>query len=171
MGQQHPQGRCDNPAVSVTTTRLSLNDWPQWRAIRLQALAEAPAAFGSTLADWIDAPDDRWRTRIRDVPLNVIATLDNNAVGQVSATNNDSTRTAELISMWVSPTARGAGVGDALINTVISWAMSQGSIEVELSVKKSNAPARRLYERNKFSTAGPGDDHDEIRMTRTLSGT
>jgi ribosomal protein S18 acetylase RimI-like enzyme len=153
--------------VNVTIKRLEPDDWVYWRSIRLEALADAPDAFGSGLADWIDADDDRWRSRLRDVPLNVIAMLDDEPVGQVSAINTDLS-TAEMISMWVSPTARGAGVGDALIDTVISWSMSESVDTVELSVKASNGPARRLYERNEFSVAGTHDSDDEIRMIRTL---
>jgi ribosomal protein S18 acetylase RimI-like enzyme len=160
---------CDNRRVSVTTKILNPDDWPEWRSVRLDALSDAPAAFGSGLADWIDATDERWHSRIDDVPLNVIAALDNKLVGQVSAMSNDSAETIELISMWVSPTARGAGVGDALINVVTSWAASQGASIVELCVKASNVPARRLYERNEFLVDGAGVADDEIRMVRTLS--
>ena len=148
--------------------RLDADEWPEWRAARLDALADAPEAFGSTLVDWIDATDDRWRARIHDVPFNVIARRDDKPVGQVSATHNEPAATVELISMWVSPTVRGMGVGDALIEAVISWATSRQAHTVELSVKVSNKPARRLYERNEFSLAGAGAAADEVRMTRAL---
>lgn len=154
--------------MGVTTRTLSIDDWPEWRALRLEALADAPAAFGSGLADWIDASDERWRSRIRDVPLNVIAMLDGEPVGQVSAMNGSSAGTIELISMFVSSSARGAGVGDALIDAVIAWAVGQEASGVELSVKVSNLPARRLYERNEFLVCGVGDGADEVRMVRTL---
>jgi len=81
--------------------RLNPDDWQGWRSVRLEALADTPDAFGSTLADWIDATDGRWRARIHDVPFNVIARRDDKTVGQVSATNNEPATTVELISMWV----------------------------------------------------------------------
>lgn len=157
--------------MNVTTKTLNPDDWPEWRSVRLEALAESPAAFRSGLADWIDATADRWAARLRDVPLNVIALRDGTPVGQVSAMRSDPAATIELISMWVSPTARGAGVGDALIKVVTSWAASEEASTVELCVKESNNPARRLYERNGFSIAGAGAgaSNDEIRMIRALS--
>jgi len=40
------------------------DDWKLWRELKLAALAEAPYAFGSQLADWAAAPEDRWRERL-----------------------------------------------------------------------------------------------------------
>ena len=156
--------------MGVTTRALTVDDWSEWRSLRLKALADAPAAFGSGLSEWIDATDERWRSRLRDVPLNVIATLDNEPVGQVSAMNGSSAESVELISMWVAPNARGMGVGDALIDAVISWSAGQGASGVQLSVRTSNLPARHLYERNHFRLVdGIEDGEGEIRMVRKLA--
>jgi hypothetical protein len=58
---------------------LTPDDWPSWRELRLAALAEAPYAFGSRLADWQGDHDreQRWRDRL-GIPgsYNVIAVLD-----------------------------------------------------------------------------------------------
>jgi hypothetical protein len=58
---------------------LTPDDWPAWRELRLAALAEAPHAFGSRLADWQGDGDreQRWRDRL-GIPgsYNVIAVLD-----------------------------------------------------------------------------------------------
>src|SRR5262249_52010708 len=113
--------------MSVTIERLGAGDWGLWRSVRLQALADSPEAFGSTLAEWADASEDRWRARMQDVPLNLIARLDHDAVGQVSALLDAGTATAELISMWVGPTARGQGVGDALIDAVTAWSAREAA--------------------------------------------
>lgn len=45
---------------------LTPDHWPAWRELRLAALAEAPYAFGSRLADWQGDRDreQRWRDRL-----------------------------------------------------------------------------------------------------------
>lgn len=64
---------------------VSPDDWVLWRELRLTALRSAPEAFGSSLADWVDATEDAWRTRLNAVPFNVIAEDNGVAVGQASA--------------------------------------------------------------------------------------
>ena len=58
---------------------LTPDDWRVWRQLRLAALAEAPHAFGSRLADWQGEGDreERWRARL-GIPgsFNVVAVLD-----------------------------------------------------------------------------------------------
>ncbi len=155
--------------MGATTRVLSVDDWQHWRALRLAALADAPEAFGSGLADWADADDDRWRARLRDVPLNVVADLHGEPVGQVSALIADDSGSVELISMWVAPRARGTGVGDALIGAVAGWANDVGATRVALNVKEANRAARRLYERHRFVEDGAGSAADELRMVKLLA--
>ena len=146
--------------------RLRSCDWEAWRAVRLEALADAPADFGSTLAEWCDATPERWQARLRDVPFNVIAVRDDVGVGQVGATSKTAQGSVELISMWVSPTVRGCGVGDALVVAVTSWAATAGASLVTLRVKTSNERARRLYERHGFVSPGMADTDGDIHMGR-----
>lgn len=49
---------------------LAPEDWRLWRGLRLEALREAPYAFGSKLADWQGDGDtqERWRDRLATVP-------------------------------------------------------------------------------------------------------
>ena len=151
--------------------RVGEEDWPRWRTLRHRALAEAPDAFGSTLSEWQGNADleERWRGRLRDVPFNLIAGLDGGDVGQVSATALDEAGVPDLISLWVVPEARGAGVGDALVAAVVDWAEEQASTAVRLWVKAANAPAALLYERHGFLPTGAGAE-DEIELRRPLAG-
>ena len=81
---------------------LTPDDWPTWRELRLAALADAPYAFGSRLADWQGDGDraERWRARL-EMPgsYNVVAVLDGRPVGMITGVPGDEPGVAELISM------------------------------------------------------------------------
>lgn len=156
---------------AVEILALEADDWSTWRAVRLQALAEAPWAFGSKLEDWQGDGDTeaRWRSRFADVPYNAIAFIDGEPVGQVGALVHDTASTL-LISMWVSPSARGRGVGDSLIDAVIEWSSGRGANAVRLDVKTDNHRAISLYERQGFVIRRDIEPEDatEIVMSRNL---
>jgi ribosomal protein S18 acetylase RimI-like enzyme len=142
----------------------------------LEALREAPYAFGSTLAEWQGDGDTeaRWRARLTTVPGNFVAYLDGVAVGIVSGTAPDESGTIDLISMWVAPFARGRGAGDALVSAVIEWARTQSATQVGLAVVERNGAATALYRRHGFVDTGAIDcrtagDFSERRMTLDLS--
>jgi ribosomal protein S18 acetylase RimI-like enzyme len=135
---------------------LMPRDWGAWRRLRLAALAEAPYAFGSRLADWQGDGDreERWRARL-DIPgsFNVIAVLDGEPAGLASGVPSGE-GAAELISMWVSPAARGHGVGDHLVQAVSWWARQTGAEVLRLAVVPGNENAAALYRRNGFRLTG-----------------
>jgi GNAT superfamily N-acetyltransferase len=123
------------------------------RRVRLQALADAPAAFGSTYerelarttADW-----QRWlspgATFILDAdePRGLVA----------GARDQADPAIVRLMAMWVHPLLRGSAAADALVRSVLSWAAGEGAREVRLHVVRGNVRAVRCYERNGFSTTG-----------------
>jgi ribosomal protein S18 acetylase RimI-like enzyme len=145
----------------VTDLRvLGPEDWRLWRDLRLCALAEAPHAFGSRLADWQREGDreERWRARLSLAGShNVVALLDSEPVGMASGVPV-SDGVAELISMWVSPSGRGRGVGDALVHEVERWAVRTGARVLRLDVAEDNAAAQALYERHGFVFTGERGD-------------
>ncbi len=160
--------------------RLTADDWSDWRRLRREALREASDAFSASLAEWSGKGDTetRWRSRLDAVPVNFVADLDEVSVGMVSLTTVLD-HEAEVISMWVAPQARGLGVGDALIGSVLDVALDGGALTVSLNVMLNNKSAIALYERSGFVDAGwaTGPDHPrpERRMvfqagTTTTSG-
>lgn len=72
----------------------------------------------------------------------------------VSATSPDPDQTVELISMYVAPFARGQGVGDALIQSVIQWAKERRARRLILDVVDGNRHAIALYRRHGFADEG-----------------
>ncbi|WP_441247572.1 N-acetyltransferase family protein [Kitasatospora sp. McL0602] len=145
---------------------LRSDDWQLWRELRLTALAGAPYAFGSTLADWQGAGDreDRWRSRLEITgALDLVAVLDGTPVAMASGVPSDGDPVAaELISMWVAPQARGRGVGDGLITEIARWAAEEGYATLKLAVMPHNDAAIALYRRHGFTdTDEPGDLLDD----------
>ncbi|MEC3992139.1 GNAT family N-acetyltransferase [Actinacidiphila sp. DG2A-62] len=140
---------------------LGPDDWPVWRDLRLAALAEAPYAFGSTLAQWQGDGDreERWRNRLA-IPgsHNVVAAGPDGPVGMAGGVPGEQPDAAELISMWVSPAARGRGVGDLLIAEITRWAAQRGATVLRLSVMPDNRAAAALYERHGFADTGERGD-------------
>jgi putative acetyltransferase len=69
----------------------------------------------------------------------------------------------ELKSMRTAATARGKGVGTAMVRHLLDEARRRGSKRVLLETGSQDffAPARRLYERHGFSPRGPFADYVE----------
>jgi GNAT superfamily N-acetyltransferase len=158
----------DQPLFALR--RVTEEDWTLWRDVRLRALADAPDAFGSTLGYWQGDGDreERWRSRLADVPFNVVAIAGDSLIAQVSGTFADPQATVELISMWVDPAARGTGVGEALVAKVVEWARTSGAVALVLSVKTTNSHAASLYRRMGFAPTDEPADEGEARMQLTL---
>lgn len=151
-------------------------DWQALRDIRLEALHDAPAAFGSTYEREALRDEAHWRDRISRGGTFLAYLPDLGAsdpAGLIGSYREDPV-TVELVSMYVRPRARGRGVGEALVATVIDWATERQATTVHLWVTETNAPARALYERCGFALTGeqqplPSDPSlGEVAMSRTL---
>lgn len=155
----------------VEVRALTPEDWQLWREVRLAALEDAPEAFSSTFAHWSGDGDiePRWRARLHDVPLNLIAVDDDGPIGQASGTALDDDARSELTSMWVAPAKRSNGVADALVDAVAEWAHSLGASAIRLSVRRANERAIRFYLRAGFIHIDePGNEPAELVMVRSL---
>lgn len=156
---------------------LTADDWAMWRELRLAALADAPDAFGSALADWQGNGDreERWRGRLA-IPgsCNLVSLLDGDPVGMASGVPGEDAGAVELISMWVAPRARGKGVGDRLVAELAGWATAQRASRIRLWVAEGNPRAAALYLRNGFHYTGddpqrmPDGVRLEVAMERRL---
>ncbi|MBL9103226.1 MAG: GNAT family N-acetyltransferase [Myxococcales bacterium] len=134
--------------------RLGAHEGERLRAVRLAALADAPDAFGGTLAEAVARPADAWQRHLIELAT-FVAVDDGLDVGMVrSARHPDEPETGELLSLWVAPGARGRGVGDALIDAVVAWARTEGLSRLVLDVGDHNAAAIGLYARHGFTPTG-----------------
>lgn len=133
----------------VVVRRVAPGEWALWRDVRLEALAVSPEAFKARLADWADGGERRWRERLA-MPgaYNVVAERDGRAVGVARGVPED--RDAWLHSVWVSPDARGLGVGGRLVGAIEEWARGRGVRTLWLAVLPGNEAAIGLYRRLGF---------------------
>jgi GNAT superfamily N-acetyltransferase len=160
----------------VVVRETVAGDWQALRDIRLEALRDAPAAFGSTYERETLRGEAHWRDRISRGGTFLAYLPDASAsepAGLIGGYQEDPA-TAELVSMYVRPRARGRGVGEALVATVIGWARNRNATQVHLWVTEANSHARALYERCGFALTGerqplPSDPSiGEVAMARAL---
>ncbi|MDN5916814.1 MAG: GNAT family N-acetyltransferase [Pseudonocardia sp.] len=157
----------------IVLRALTVDDWAQWRDLRLASLADAPDAFHSRLSDWIGASEPQWRDRLDTPGRCWAADLDGRPAGMVCGMPPDAIGVSDLLSLWVAPFARGHGVGDALIGAVVDWAGEEGAERLALHVVEGNDVASSLYLRNDFvdhgRVVGVADGMVERRMERVLA--
>jgi GNAT superfamily N-acetyltransferase len=159
--------------ANVAVRAIDVSTWRMMRDVRLAALQDAPYAFGSSYEREIAFTQDDWLARISRGANFVACTGGPGSapVGIVGAFEARP-RTAELVSMWVHPQARGQGVGRVLTETILQWARAEGHDLVHLWVTETNDPARRLYERCGFALTGERQplpshpEYAEIAMAR-----
>jgi ribosomal protein S18 acetylase RimI-like enzyme len=164
----------------IVVRQITGDDWEQMRDVRLAALAEAPHAFASSHAREVAFTEQQWRGRINERSVMFFARVDSAdsvpaapaPAGLAGVYVEDGS--ANLVSMWVHPAARGLGVGKALVEAAAAWAKAHGFSTLFLWVTESNTSARRLYDGCGFTPTGerqplPSDPAlSEIWMSRTL---
>jgi ribosomal protein S18 acetylase RimI-like enzyme len=136
------------------------HEWELYRGLRLRSLADAPDAYGSTLAAEQERPGAVWAERLalacrsgRDDPL--VAELDGVAAGLVWAKfDTAEPAVVNIFQMWVAPELRGHGIAKALLREAIAWARANGARAVQLGVETGNAAAVQLYARAGFAATG-----------------
>lgn len=135
--------------------RAVAEDWRSSRAIRLQALTEAPLAFASTLERESAFTDDVWQQRIAASAQFLAETDDGAVVGTATAVADpDTIGTMALMAMFVSRPDRGQGIGERLVMAVVDQARHDHAERVLLHVVETNPGAERLYARCGFVRTG-----------------
>jgi GNAT superfamily N-acetyltransferase len=163
-------------AEDVVVRRLGPADWETLRDVRLQALADAPEAFASTLDRELAFGEDEWLLRLSPRSVSAVAFVAGKPAGLVGGYVNEEMH--EVVSMWVSPSARGTGVAGRLVDEVRAWATEQGAETLVLWVVEGNERADRLYRRLGFRPTGisapvpgrPDETEHQLAMTLGASG-
>ena len=144
---------------TIIIRKLNEENAEAWAALRREALAMEPFAFGST------APDDpaelvqTIRARLREPEAAVFgAFADGTMVGIVGIRRNTGVKERHKVLIWgmyVTPASRRSGVGEKLMQALIELARSWSGVDqIHLAVSETAKEARRLYERLGFRQWG-----------------
>ncbi|HZU77621.1 MAG TPA: GNAT family N-acetyltransferase [Dehalococcoidia bacterium] len=147
---------------AITVRRIRADEWQKQRDLRLRALAEAPLAFGSTLAREQALPEETWRERASGGAADAdratfIAERGGTWAGMATGLlepGGDGERPAWVVGMWVDPGVRRRGVARSLLTVVADWARERGADVLNLDVTETNIPAIALYESLGFRASG-----------------
>ncbi len=170
-------GPAKMPAMDVRVRRIDAADGPLLRELRLRSLAEAPEAFGQSLADAAARPDAEWRADARAAGqgdrrawfIAEEAGADPTTSVGVVLVRRRPPDVALVFSMWVDSRVRRGGVGRALIDTAEGWAGSWGAERIVLWVVAGNESAIRFYQRLGFMVTESGTDADSGRAYGALA--
>jgi len=176
----------DLPGASATLRRLRPDDAPAYRALMLQAYAEHPDAFTSSVAERAGVPLAWWAARLREGALAteiVLGALDQGLLlGVVGLRCNLIERTrhkALLFGMAVASGQRRLGLGRRLVEAACAEALARPGLRLlQLTVSEGNLPACRLYEACGFRPYGlepmalllDGQPIAKLHMWRPLAG-
>jgi ribosomal protein S18 acetylase RimI-like enzyme len=146
-------------SIERSVRRAVLGDEPILRKVRLQALSDAPDAFGSTYEREVARTTSDWQ-RCMSPGVTFILEDAAGARGMVAGVRDETDpAVVHLMAMWVHPQIRGSGGADELVAAVIAWTRSDGAKWVRLKVIQGNDRARHFYERMGFCATG----HEEVR--------
>ena len=163
--------------VPIELRRLGPKDASAYQEIRLEALADSPHAFSSTLETEQGQPLDRFAKRLADDF--VLGAFSGpylvGVAGFYVQPRPKHRHKGMLWGMYVRPDHRSAGIGRKLVEAVIAHARQHVEL-LQLFVVADNMPARRLYASLGFveygierhATKYQGEYHDDVLMALPL---
>jgi GNAT superfamily N-acetyltransferase len=140
--------------MPIEIRQLGPDDAAAFKSVRLQGLRESPEAFGSTYEEEVESPLDVVATRLERAsapPMRVVlgAFADHALVGIVGCYQEAKVKVqhkAVIWGMYVSPEARGQGLGRRLLESAVAEARAWPNVErVTITVVERVRRARALY--------------------------
>lgn len=162
----------------IEVRRLGVEDWAEFRSVRLTALQESPEAFVASLDDEAAESEDFWRERMAR-STRLVAQVDGVPVGVASVGEYaDEENAAQLFGLWVEPAKRGSGVASALVKAGALTAADSGYRQLLYWVGTDNGRAvafasgfgfRPTSDRRPMRVHSDDDGEEEIAMTLPLA--
>lgn len=124
------------------------------RQLRLQALLDAPQAFGRRYEEEADREPNEYLSWVMDGST-LVAEDDTGWHGlAVIQPDRQEPSVCHLLSMWTEPAWRRQGLGRMLVEAGVAWASEQKAGSVRLGVVEDNQTAIELYQHLGFQPTG-----------------
>lgn len=142
----------------ITIRELIHDELALFRALRLQALEEAPEAFDQTYAVEKTKPTEYWQELLEALTppsknIMLIAQKEQEDVGVVYGFNKGSGK-GSFGGMWVAKKHRNQGVASQLVEAVLQWAKGSEINTMNIWNVEGNQAAQKLYEKYGFQATG-----------------
>ena len=112
--------------ASVRVEALTDEQWPLWRDLRFEALADTPIGFGELLENAVLKADADWQAVPKRPGLKLLAWDGDCPVGMGGGFRREG-GTPVLYAVYVQPASRGEGVLEALVDRVAAWCAPEAS--------------------------------------------
>ncbi|KGP71338.1 GNAT family N-acetyltransferase [Pontibacillus yanchengensis] len=167
----------------VDYKRLDATDAKAYWNLRLEALQQEPSAFLTTYEDAIkrENPIDSTAERLNDdINYNIGAYQEGHLLGVatlVPESQQGLDHIGNVFAMYVTPSARGKGIGKELIQRCMEYGKHIGLEQLQLTVVATNEPGIALYTSCGFEKygykkqaikRGEGQYIDELLMNNFL---
>jgi RimJ/RimL family protein N-acetyltransferase len=156
---------------------LNQQDWQSWKDLRLEALQNAPEAYGSSYDEEANQSDQEFQANLTRTDILGAFNHDQlvGCAGFFRMNQIKMNHRGVLYGMYINPEFRGQGIAGQLIEAVISHAQSRVT-QLHVTCVTTNPTAVKLYERHGFHIYGTeprslkiGDQfYDEYMMVRII---
>ena len=130
---------------------MQVADWPDVKAIYLEGIATGQATFETEAPDW-----ERWHSGHLDIGR-LVARIDDKVVGWVALSPVSSRCVYAGVaeeSIYIAASARGQGVGKALLTALIELSEQAGIWTLQAGMFPENTGSVRLHKSCGFREVG-----------------
>ena len=142
----------------ITIRRLGPEDWEANRAIRLEALADSPGNYFTSLAEAEARTEQDWRAMLTDPKMAIFGLYDGGTLAGLTAIyiadEDPGGLTAGFAMSYIRPAWRGQGHAATFHKSRLDWARANGMTRIIVSHRASNEPSRKAIERSGFTRIG-----------------
>jgi L-amino acid N-acyltransferase YncA len=138
-------------APAPIVQHLSAGDWDEVRRIYLEGIADGNATFETEAPSW-----ERWDASHRPAPR-LVARASGSTVGWAalsSVSSREAYRGVAEVSVYVAASARGRGVGRALLTELVRRSEESGVWTLQAGIFPENAASLALHRACGFRTVG-----------------